>query len=117
MGSSPTRLAIRRQQMHASLLSIRGMAKRIGMKINSTDFRVREGSRIKLKKWPTRVAPAYEKPDDYQKLLQAHVKNLSAQQVRLYASDRYAVLLIFQAMDAAGQDGVIKHVMSGVNPQ
>jgi PPK2 family polyphosphate:nucleotide phosphotransferase len=103
--------------MHASLLSIRGMAKRIGMKINSTDFRVREGSRIKLKKWPTRVAPAYEKPDDYQKLLQAHVKNLSVQQERLYASDRYAVLLIFQAMDAAGKDGVIKHVMSGVNPQ
>ena len=87
------------------------------MKINSKDFRVREGSRVKLKKWPTRVAPAYATPDDYQKLLQTHVKNLSAQQERLYASDRHAILLIFQAMDAAGKDGVIKHVMSGVNPQ
>ncbi|MGO9036668.1 MAG: ADP-polyphosphate phosphotransferase [Steroidobacteraceae bacterium] len=87
------------------------------MKINSKDFRVREGSRIKLKKWPTRVAPAYDTPDDYQKLLQNHVKNMSAQQERLFASNRYAILLIFQAMDAAGKDGVIKHMMSGVNPQ
>ena len=87
------------------------------MQINSKDFRVRAGSRIKLKEWPTRVAPAYDNPDHYQKLLQTHVKNLSAQQERLYASDRYAILLIFQAMDAAGKDGVIKHVMSGVNPQ
>jgi PPK2 family polyphosphate:nucleotide phosphotransferase len=87
------------------------------MKIHSKDFRVRAGSRIKLKKWPTRVAPAYESPGEYQQLLQTHVKNLSAQQERLYASDRYAILLIFQAMDAAGKDGVIKHVMSGVNPQ
>ena len=87
------------------------------MQINSKDFRVGAGGRIKLRKWPTRVAPAYENPDHYQKLLQTHVKNLSAQQERLYASDRYAILLIFQAMDAAGKDGVIKHVMSGVNPQ
>ncbi len=87
------------------------------MKINSKDFRVREGSRVQLKKWPTRVAPVYRQTDDYQQLLQIHVKNLSAQQERLYASDRYAILLIFQAMDAAGKDGIIKHVMSGVNPQ
>src|SRR5450631_638446 len=111
------RLAIRRQRMHAFTLSVGSLAKRIGMKINSKDFRVRKGSRIRLRKWPTRVAPAYENPDEYQKLLQTHVKNLSAQQECLYASDRYAVLLIFQAMDAAGKDGVIKHVMSGVNPQ
>jgi PPK2 family polyphosphate:nucleotide phosphotransferase len=87
------------------------------MKINSKDFRVREGSEINLKKWPTRVAPAYHSTDEYLELLQAHVKKLSAQQQLLYASDRYAVLLIFQAMDAAGKDGVIEHVMSGVNPQ
>src|SRR5450631_4900302 len=111
------RLAIRRQRMHAFTLSVGSLAKRIGMKINSKDFRVRKGSRIRLRKWPTRVAPAYENPDEYQKLLQTHVKNLSAQQECLYASDRYAILLIFQAMDAAGKDGVIKHVMSGVNPQ
>jgi PPK2 family polyphosphate:nucleotide phosphotransferase len=50
-------------------------------------------------------------------MLKDHVKKLSAQQELLYASGTYAVLLIFQAMDAAGKDGVIAHVMSGVNPQ
>jgi PPK2 family polyphosphate:nucleotide phosphotransferase len=50
-------------------------------------------------------------------LLQRGVKQLAEQQDRLYAQDTYAVLLIFQAMDAAGKDGTIKHVMSGVNPQ
>ncbi|HSM51979.1 MAG TPA: hypothetical protein VLA75_11320, partial [Thermoanaerobaculia bacterium] len=45
------------------------------------------------------------------------VEALAALQERLYAQDRWAVLLIFQAMDAAGKDGTIKHVMSGVNPQ
>jgi len=55
--------------------------------------------------------------DQYRKLLEDHVEQLSAQQQLLYASNRHAVLLIFQAMDAAGKDGAIKHVMSGVNPQ
>jgi PPK2 family polyphosphate:nucleotide phosphotransferase len=53
----------------------------------------------------------------YHKLLGEHIVQLSSLQQLLYASNRYAVLLIFQAMDAAGKDGVIKHVMSGVNPQ
>ena len=70
-----------------------------------------------MKKWPTRVAPAYGTNEEYQDLLRKHVKALSAQQELLYASDRYAILLIFQAMDAAGKDGAIAHVMSGVNPQ
>ena len=70
-----------------------------------------------MKKWPTRVAPAYGTNEEYQGLLRKHVKALSAQQELLYASDRYAILLIFQAMDAAGKDGAIEHVMSGVNPQ
>jgi PPK2 family polyphosphate:nucleotide phosphotransferase len=87
------------------------------MKINSKDFRVREGDEVNLKKWPTKVDPVYESKDQYKKLLEAHVAQLSAQQELLYASDRYAVLLIFQAMDAAGKDGAIRHVMSGVNPQ
>jgi PPK2 family polyphosphate:nucleotide phosphotransferase len=87
------------------------------MHIKSNDFRVREGSRVNLKKWPTRVDPVYGSNEDYEDLLRKHVKALSAQQELLYASDRYALLLIFQAMDAAGKDGVIRHVMSGVNPQ
>ncbi len=87
------------------------------MKINREDFRVREASEVSLKRWPTRTAPVYGSNDEYQELLKDHVKKLSAQQELLYASGRYAVLLIFQAMDAAGKDGVIAHVMSGVNPQ
>ena len=87
------------------------------MKINSKDFRVRDGHKINLKKWPTKVDPVYKSKEQYQKLLAEHVAQLSSQQQLLYASNRYAVLLIFQAMDAAGKDGAIKHVMSGVNPQ
>jgi PPK2 family polyphosphate:nucleotide phosphotransferase len=87
------------------------------MHLKSNDFRVREGEQVDLKEWPTRVDPTYASDDEYQKLLRKHVKALSAQQELLYASDRYAVLLIFQAMDAAGKDGAIRHVMSGVNPQ
>ncbi len=87
------------------------------MKFNTNKFRVREGLEVKLKHWPTRIAPIYESDQHYAKLLHEHVLELSAQQQRLYASDRYALLLIFQAMDAAGKDGVIAHVMSGVNPQ
>ena len=87
------------------------------MKVNSKDFRVREGDEVNLGKWPTIVEPVYESKDEYQKMLEEHVAQLSALQELHYASDRYAVLLIFQAMDAAGKDGAIKHVMSGVNPQ
>ena len=87
------------------------------MKINSKDFRVREGAGVDLKKWPTKVDPVYKSKEEYQELLRGHVGQLSSQQQLLYASNRYAVLLIFQAMDAAGKDGAIRHVMSGVNPQ
>ena len=87
------------------------------MKISSKDFRVREGDQVDLAKWPTKVAPVYKSKEHYQKLLAEHVAQLSSLQQLLYASNRYAVLLIFQAMDAAGKDGAIRHVMSGVNPQ
>ena len=87
------------------------------MKISSKDFRVREGDQVNLRKWTTNVGPFYKSKEQYHKLLGQHVAQLSAQQQLLYASNRYAVLLIFQAMDAAGKDGAIKHVMSGVNPQ
>ncbi len=87
------------------------------MKIRSKDFRVGEGDQVKLDKWPTKVDPVYKSKDQYEKILQEHVAQLSAQQELLYASNRHAILLIFQAMDAAGKDGAIKYVMSGVNPQ
>lgn len=87
------------------------------MKIKSRDFQVQEGDKVNLKKWPTRVKPLYKSKEQYQKLLESQVSELSALQQLHYASNRYAVLLIFQAMDAAGKDGAIKHVMSGINPQ
>ncbi|HTX21199.1 MAG TPA: ADP-polyphosphate phosphotransferase [Candidatus Aquilonibacter sp.] len=87
------------------------------MKIESKKFRVREGERVKLKKWPTKVKPFYKSKEDYKVVLESHIKELSAQQSLLYALNRHALLLIFQAMDAAGKDGAIGHVMSGVNPQ
>jgi PPK2 family polyphosphate:nucleotide phosphotransferase len=87
------------------------------MKIDSNDFRVREGDHVDLGKWPTDVKPVYKSKKHYKTMLDDHVARLSALQQLHYASNRYAVLLIFQAMDAAGKDGAIKHVMSGVNPQ
>ena len=86
-------------------------------KINPDDFRVRPGKNLDLNKWPTSVKPMYRSREEYQTLLAEHVHKLSALQSLLYASDSYSLLLIFQAMDAAGKDSAIKHVMSGVNPQ
>jgi PPK2 family polyphosphate:nucleotide phosphotransferase len=87
------------------------------MKINSKDFRVPPGKTVNLKKWPTHAAPVYKSKKQYRKLLEEHVEALSSLQQLHYASNRYALLLIFQGMDAAGKDGAIRHVMSGVNPQ
>ncbi len=87
------------------------------MKIDPARFRVEPGLKVRLKKWPTRVKALYGSKTEYEKALAKQIDDLSALQGRLYADNRYALLLIFQAMDAAGKDGVIKHVMSGVNPQ
>jgi PPK2 family polyphosphate:nucleotide phosphotransferase len=87
------------------------------MKINSKDFSVTSGKKINLSKWPTKVKPFCKSKKRYKKLLEAHVEELSSLQQLHYASNRYALLLIFQGMDAAGKDGAIRHVMSGVNPQ
>lgn len=87
------------------------------MKINSKDFRVLPEKKIKLDEWPTIVKPFYKSQKRYQKLLSKHIEELSSLQKLHYASNRYALLLIFQGMDAAGKDGMIKHVLSGINPQ
>jgi len=81
------------------------------------EFRVREGQPVKLKRWPTAVEPVYRSKKHYRALLAEHVEQLSNLQRLLYASNQFALLVIFQAMDAAGKDGAIGHVMSGVNPQ
>ncbi|ABD05734.1 Polyphosphate:AMP phosphotransferase [Rhodopseudomonas palustris HaA2] len=87
------------------------------MKIKTKQFRVEEGTKVVLDQWPTQVEPFYESKENYQEMLRSHVVRLAEQQKLLYASNRHAILLIFQAMDAAGKDGAIQHVMSGVNPQ
>jgi len=78
---------------------------------------VRPGAKVKLNQWPTTVKPFCKSKKRYEKLLEEHVEQLSALQQLHYASHRYALLLIFQGMDASGKDGAIRHVMSGVNPQ
>ena len=87
------------------------------MKIDSSEFVVPEGTRVDLAGWPTRGTALCRSKKSYDTRMQSHVRKLSEQQQLLYASNRHAVLLIFQALDAAGKDGAIRHVMSGVNPQ
>ena len=87
------------------------------MRIDTNDFRVPAGKKIKLKKWPTGIKPLYKSEKEYKDLLAADVDQLSALQRLLYASSTYSLLLIFQALDAAGKDGAISHILSGVNPQ
>jgi PPK2 family polyphosphate:nucleotide phosphotransferase len=86
------------------------------MRIDSKDFRVTPGKKVDLKEWPTIVKPLCESKKQYRRLLEQHVSELSTLQELHYASNRHALLLIFQGMDAAGKDGAIRHVMSGVNP-
>jgi len=88
----------------------------VRMKINSKEFRVRPGEKVNLKEWPRIVKPFCKSKKRYQKLLDEHVEEMSALQQLHFASNRYALLLIFQGMDAAGKDGAVRHVMSGVNP-
>jgi PPK2 family polyphosphate:nucleotide phosphotransferase len=87
------------------------------MKIDTKQFLVEEGEQVQLRDRPTLVKPFYTSKKHYRRLLDEQVEKLSDLQQVHYANDRYAVLLIFQAMDAAGKDGVIRHVMSGINPQ
>ncbi len=86
------------------------------MKNELDEYRVAAGSHVDLHKWPTRVKPQYRDDDDARLQLAEQVERTSELQDRLYASNSWSLLLIFQALDAAGKDGAIKHVMSGVNP-
>ncbi len=87
------------------------------MKIDPKDFRVKPGDKVKLKDYPTEVKPFYDSKEHYQETLRKHVEQLDALQSLLYAGGHWAILLVFQGMDAAGKDGAIAHVMSGINPQ
>src|SRR5664279_5330017 len=85
--------------------------------IHPKDYRVKAGKKVRLEKWPTEVKPAYKSKKRYKKILHEHAEALSALQRLHYASNHYALLLVFQGMDAAGKDGAIRHVLSGINPQ
>ena len=87
------------------------------MKIKVKNFLVVAGDKVKLDKWPTVSHSLFDSKKQYHEVLNEHVKQLSELQQLHYASSRFALLLIFQGMDAAGKDGAIRHVMSGVNPE
>lgn len=87
------------------------------MKIDASKFKLREGDEVDLGLWDTNVKPLCESKKEYRKVLEDQVEQLSDQQRMLYASNRHALLVVFQAMDTAGKDGAIRHVMSGINPQ
>ena len=75
------------------------------------------GKKVDLASGRRVVDPYYKSKEQYQELLNLHMEKLSSLQQLHYASNRYALLLIFQGMDGAGKDGAIRHVMSGVNPE
>ena len=85
----------------------------------SSQYRVTSGKKLKLKDCQTSVKSDFGKEEKpvAKRVLRLGVEALSAMQDKLYAQDKWALLVIFQAMDAAGKDGAIKHVMSGINPQ
>jgi PPK2 family polyphosphate:nucleotide phosphotransferase len=87
------------------------------MKIHSKDFRVPHHKKVDIEHLPTIVRPFCESKKEYKDLLEKHIAELTSLQQLHYASNRYALLLIFQGMDSAGKDGAIRHVMSGVNPE
>ena len=80
-------------------------------------FRITKGKKFRLKDVDPGATGKLKSPEKATELLRHSVQLLSEFQEKLYAQDRWALLLVFQAMDAAGKDGTIKHVMSGVNPQ
>lgn len=89
----------------------------MNIKIDPATLAVTNGRKFSLAGRKTRIDNVYASKKHYKKLLDEHTSELSALQKKLYAHGRYAILLIFQGMDAAGKDGAIRHVFSGVNPQ
>jgi PPK2 family polyphosphate:nucleotide phosphotransferase len=85
--------------------------------VDTTRFRVRPGQKVDLRRYDPADTQPFEHKRKTSGRLEKDLEKMSALQARLYAQDRWSLLLIFQAMDAAGKDSAIKHVMSGVNPQ
>ena len=85
--------------------------------MNIDIFQIAQGSKVKLSDYPTDFAGNYSDKEEAKADLEKNIQRLAELQDVLYAQDVYALLIIFQAMDAAGKDSAIKHVMSGINPQ
>lgn len=84
--------------------------------IDLAPYRVEQGAGFRLSQIPTKIGDLYDNKDEYEDLLEDFKEEIDELQSMMYAHDRYSMLLIFQAMDAAGKDGTIRHVISGVNP-
>ena len=86
------------------------------MNFDYNRFRVKEGGKVNLNDFPTLESGGFTK-ETAKKEIKQNIKELKKFQEMFYADDRYSLLIILQARDAAGKDGVIRHVMSGINPQ
>lgn len=86
-------------------------------KIDLAQFRFPQRSPLKLEKLPTKIKDLYSNNEDYKAQLSSVRDDINEMQAQMYAHDRHAMLVVFQAMDAAGKDSTIEHVFSGVNPQ
>jgi PPK2 family polyphosphate:nucleotide phosphotransferase len=87
------------------------------MKLDSKEFLVEKGEKLKLKKHDPSYTSGFKGEEEAALAMKEDLAKLKKLQEKLYAGGRHSVLIILQAMDAAGKDGVIKHVMSGLNPQ
>jgi PPK2 family polyphosphate:nucleotide phosphotransferase len=87
------------------------------MTIDSLRFKVTDGKKFRLRNYSTLTDLFYTNNISYKSKLKRNLNTMSEEQAKLYASGKFSLLVILQAMDAAGKDGTIKHVMSGVNPQ
>ena len=85
--------------------------------MNYKEFRVTEGKKLNLKKHKTDATGKYKSKEEAVADLQKNIERLAKLQAVLYAQNHHALLIIIQALDAAGKDGLIKHVMTGLNPQ
>jgi PPK2 family polyphosphate:nucleotide phosphotransferase len=85
--------------------------------MNLSKYEVSGKQKIDLKNFPTRVDEDAEKAEIRDKLMPRNIKEMAVLQEKLFAQNRYALLILLQAMDAAGKDGIIRHVMTGLNPQ
>lgn len=82
-----------------------------------SEYKIKEGRKVNLSEINTSDTGKYDSKTEAQAKLEENIERMAEMQDKLYAQDRYSVLIILQAMDTAGKDGIVKHVMKGLNPQ